>query len=151
MRDIESLISDEDSLRERFSDKVDTSGDCHIWTGSIDPANGYGRISVGDFSAKAHRVSMVLEGVDISDTRVLHNCHTKACVNPDHLRCGTSSDNTADEKSKGAFGPAKLTFDQVEEIRERYESESVTQAELGDEYGVGQDQISRIVNRKRWV
>lgn len=150
MRNISDLVSDEDSLKERFFEKVDTSGDCHEWQASLDPANGYGRISVGNFSAKAHRVAMFLAGEDIDDTRVLHSCHNKRCVNPSHLRLGTSEDNSQDEINRGNFGPAKLSQTEVSEIRERYESEDITQTELGDEYGVGQDQISRIVNRKRW-
>lgn len=150
MRDLSSLVSDVESLRERFDDKVDCSGNCHEWQAYTD-SHGYGRIKVGGFSAKAHRVALFLEDENVDESRVLHSCHNKCCVNPNHLRLGSSSDNTQDELDRNNFAPATLTTSEVEEIRTRYDKRNVTQAELGDEYGVGQDQISRIVNRKRWT
>lgn len=46
---------------------------------------------------------------------------------------------------------AVLTDDQVREIRRRYATEKVTQAALGDEFGVEQALVSMIVHRKRWA
>ena len=43
----------------------------------------------------------------------------------------------------------KLTDEQVDEIRERYESEPVSTRMLGREYGVSNTHISRIINGKR--
>lgn len=47
---------------------------------------------------------------------------------------------------------SKLTEDEVIEIRYVYENDpDITQKELGKRYGVGQDEVSRIVNRKIWT
>ena len=43
----------------------------------------------------------------------------------------------------------KLSDEDVEEIRERYENEDISQADLAEDYPVHQSQISRIVNHKR--
>ena len=48
-------------------------------------------------------------------------------------------------------GMAKLTEDQVLEIRKLYATGDYTQTALAKMFGVSQDLISRIVNRKIWV
>ena len=60
---------------------------------------------------------------------VLHRCDNRRCVRPEHLFVGTNRDNMQDmaRKHRGAGGStpgednprAKLTDDQVREIRER--------------------------------
>lgn len=151
MKDIRSLIRDHDALCERFYEKVDDAGNCHKWTSAVDTANGYGRITIGGYSAKAHRVALILDGEEILGKKVLHSCDNKLCVNPEHLRLGDTSDNRQDQMDVGTHVNQKLSRGEVEEIREKYENSDVIQSELAEEYGVGQDQISRIVNRKAWV
>jgi hypothetical protein len=46
---------------------------------------------------------------------------------------------------------AKLTVAQVEEIRQRYSTEDLTQVALGLEYGVRQATISRVVRHQSWT
>lgn len=45
---------------------------------------------------------------------------------------------------------AKLNWDMVREVRARYSVGNITLRELGDEYGVHNSQISRIINNKIW-
>ena len=45
---------------------------------------------------------------------------------------------------------AKLTWDQVSVIRGRYGAGGVTQAALGKEFGVTQNQVSHIVRGEQW-
>ena len=45
---------------------------------------------------------------------------------------------------------SKLSEKQILEIRSRYENGNILQRELGEIYGVGQTQISRIVRNKLW-
>jgi len=72
-----------------------------------------------------------------------HLCHNRACVNPAHLEIVTSAENI----QRGAL--AKLTKDQVLEIRAR-SAFGDSQRELGLRFGVSNQHISRIVNRKQW-
>ena len=152
-------------VEERFWPKVNLNSgvfcpvkgsECWTWSGSL--SHGYGQLSSrrGRTPFKAHRVSWRLHVGPIPvGTFVCHTCDNRACVNPDHLFLGTDEDNKKDMVSKGrhAHGQttyAKLTINEVLEIRKRYDLGGITQKELGRLYGVGQDQVSRIVTGKRW-
>ena len=45
---------------------------------------------------------------------------------------------------------AKVTWDDVHEIRRRYDAGGVTQGALGVEYGLTLESVNRIVNRRSW-
>jgi hypothetical protein len=109
---------------------------------------------------KAHRVSYsVFVGTIPAGMHVLHRCDVRACVNPAHLYLGTHQDNMRDMNHRGRhFRPAgaihpraKLTWSQVSRIRSRYGRGGVLQRDLAAEYGVGRDEISRIVTGVRWT
>ena len=88
---------------------------------------------------------------------MLHKCDNKKCVNPEHLFLGTQKENVHDMHQKnrnqditGEKNPGhKLTKEQVNEIRYKY-AKGVLQREIGKEYGILQNAVSRIVNYKRW-
>jgi hypothetical protein len=82
---------------------------------------------------------------------ICHTCDNPACVNPSHLYHGTDATNAIDKAKRGRTGVAKLTEDQVREIRKLAEENKHTQRELSRMFNVGQDQISRIINFKRPV
>lgn len=96
---------------------------------------------------------------------VLHRCDNRACVRPDHLFLGTRSDNAIDCHSKGrmavqahkekyqgsAHGMAKLTEEQVRQIRTNYATGAYTQKALAHTYGVASSLISFIVTRRNWT
>lgn len=77
-------------LADRFWEKVDTSGDCWIWTATRFE-NGYGCIEDRDENGVrhrklAHRVAYELARGPIPEGLVIdHLCRNRACVNPDHL------------------------------------------------------------------
>jgi hypothetical protein len=69
-----------------------TSG-CWLWIGST-LKNGYGVMTVENKTVYAHHFSMILHGKDVeSGLDVDHVCGNRACVNPDHLRLATRSQN----------------------------------------------------------
>lgn len=78
---------------ERFLAKVDRSGDCWLWTATIN-ASGYGSFSFGKTAALAHRASFELfvrriaEGMELD-----HLCEVRHCVNPAHLEEVTHAEN----------------------------------------------------------
>jgi hypothetical protein len=51
---------------------------------------------------------------------------------------------------RGGRNPAKLTEVQVRAIRERYAVGDISQAALGEEYGVTRMAVSAIVSRRSW-
>lgn len=155
------------TLEERYLAKVDVSGpdDCWLWTGGLG-GSPYGMLWDGTYRESgsprmvtATRIGYrVRLGVDPGDRRVLHTCDNPPCHNPNHWFLGSVGDNNRDRHSKGRtvlpdnrgerHGMARLTDRQVGEIRDRYARGDVLQADLATEYGVGQQQISRIVRRQ---
>jgi hypothetical protein len=110
-----------DRLRARFSASVDSCGahgGCHLWTGGRKfcagerPSEHYGKatLSVGGRQAVigAHRLAWMLHsGGPVPDgLDVLHRCHVRLCVNPEHLKLGTNSDNMRDWVAKRRGGKA---------------------------------------------
>jgi hypothetical protein len=75
---------------------------CHEWTGAK-KANGYGEFysrSLG--RVLAHRFSWLIHRGKIpAGLMVLHKCHNRGCVNPDHLYIGTARDNALDAIKAG--------------------------------------------------
>lgn len=91
---------------------------------------------------------------------VLHWNDIRIDDRPANLRWGTQAENAADARRNGSRpqprprkpiherGPgAKLSAAQVSEICRRYAEESVSQTALASEYGICQQQVSRILNR----
>lgn len=69
-----------------FWAKVDQGGACWVWQGARD-RYGYGVISRGDKTRRAHRHSFALAGGHLIAGFVIdHKCRNRACVNPAHLR-----------------------------------------------------------------
>jgi HNH endonuclease len=151
---------------ETFWEKVNRNGPvirsdlgpCWLWTGSM-VRSGYGRVSIGNKSVRAHRVAWALANeTTMPDQWVLHRCDNPPCVRPDHLFLGDVRDNVRDMISKGraanlkgeAHGMARLDIIDVLNIRLEYESGEFNQHQLAQKYGVTQTAISQIVLRKKW-
>lgn len=149
-------------IERDFPSLVDRSGGpdaCWPWTGRFEW--GYGRFTSSYRQYFAHRVAWAMaHGVAVDDAPPLirHMCPgggNSWCCNPRHLAPGTSQDNVADRVKAGrsAFGEkngkARLTADQVREIRRRADS-GESAAVLGRAFGVSWTTANRIVCRSSW-
>ena len=80
-------------LEARFWAKVDTSGECWVWTGSLN-RNGYGVIAVNHRHEAAHRTAWRLSGRALDPALTLdHLCRNRRCVRVDHLEQVTMREN----------------------------------------------------------
>lgn len=82
------MIRSRDTFRRRFWAKVDTSGECWLWTGAKQK-KGYGIVRLGprgSIPLKAHRAALALEGIEVPEGHdVHHTCGIRACVRRLHL------------------------------------------------------------------
>jgi len=88
----------------------------------------------------------------------MHTCDNPGCINPDHLKLGTYTDNVQDMITKGRQviadrtgekNPrAKLTASDVAAIKLRYRTESAPT--IAKDYNVSISTICRIANGAIW-
>lgn len=157
---------------ENFWSKVQigTSEECWEWQGAK-TSSGYGNLSWHGLHVQAHRVAYFLRhggialptnfrqaGVAKRYRRfVLHKCDNRACCNPEHLFLGSMRANMLDAYAKGRkvqprsqHANAKLTSEQVREIRRKYDAGEALQIPLAKEFGVSQRVISLVVRRETY-
>lgn len=154
---------------KRFWSKVSISGgpqSCWEWKAAKDK-DGYGVTSFNKKWIGAHRLAWILAKGEIPDGLcVCHHCDNPSCVNPSHLFLGTVKDNTQDMIRKGrscvwtrpecvvrgsVHSSAKLTEDDVREMRRKYAMNESNQTELSREYGVSSGRVSEIITLKSWT
>ncbi len=146
-------------LEQLLWEKVDKSqlspGGCWEWIGGKISA-GYGVLYHLKQPIYTHRLSYVIAyGAIPEGALIRHRCDNPPCVNPAHLLTGTKADNARDVVNRGMSSrkecrSAKLTEDKVLEIRALYATGEYTQRALGEQFGVDQALISRVIHRQRW-
>lgn len=160
---VQERRSRSESLREAFESIMGTppeDGCCWEWTRYRD-RKGYGQLGLGKRLLYAHRAAYEIYKGPIPDgMKVLHDpqkCNNPPCCNPAHLRIGTHDENMRDmdvagTRRRGADAPgARLTDDEVREIRDTYAAGGISQAALGARYGVSQTIVSRISRGLIWT
>ena len=133
---------------------------CWEWIGVL--SEGYGKVLYNGRIARAHRVSYLMKyGAFPEEMCACHRCDNRKCVNPKHLFLGTYADNVHDAMEKGrSINPpihvgelhhkAKLTWDSVKKIREKYIPRLYSTWKLAKEFGVSQTVIRQIISGKLW-
>lgn len=131
---------------------------CLLWIG-CKQSDGYGVFRVNGKKMKAHRFSYLYWVGSISaGLLICHHCDNPACVNPNHLFIGSVRDNLMDCINKGRNNPmkgerhgmAKLTTQQVFEIRRLYAIGGITQQQLAIKFEITQGHIGAIILGKSW-
>lgn len=130
---------------------------CVIWPYAT-TSGGYGAVKIDDKMVSAHRlVCQQVHGEPPSaEHHAAHGCRNgrKGCINPNHLRWATPTENQADRVTDGTHSrgekcaTSKLTEKQVSDIRTLYGEKS--QQQIADLYGISQLHVSRIVRGKVW-
>jgi hypothetical protein len=163
---------------ERFnqlfeSTEIDPWTGCRLLKSNLQgrrASRAYGRLTVENKNYTASRLSYEIEIGPIPEGLcVLHECDTPACIEPSHLWVGTNLDNIRDKVEKGRQakgerittgrntargerqGRAKLTADNVRQIRALYAEGGISQETLGAMFGVSQVHISRVLRGDSWL
>ena len=138
--------------------------ECWPWTAST-AGGGYGQFGLRAGSCiPAHRFAWVAtHGPILDGLWVLHRCDNRPCCNPAHLFLGTRQDNMDDMVAKRRHwahrglpgnlgeqnGRAKLTAEQVREIRKRH-ADGESQSSIARDYPVGRIKVGQIVRGESW-
>lgn len=143
---------------EQFWTRVDRQGTdvCWEWLRSRNE-KGYGIVWFRpERSQRAHHIAWELSvGEPIPADRILmHSCDNPACCNPNHLSIGTKADNMVDMANKGRRRSglpghrnlrAKLSEQDVLDIRANKALCRVTNQELAERFGVSRVTIGNVV------
>ena len=154
-----------------FWSRVDVKdpSQCWVWRAGRE-VSGYGQFDgENGITYKAHRVAYLLHNdcanpLALTHSLIRHNCDNPPCCNPYHLAPGTDIDNSRDAQERGRLRPnpshiyakgskaskAKLTEEQVIEIRRLHDECHISQKRLGEMYGVTGCAIHNVVRRKFW-
>lgn len=149
--DIDTLVLAR--LAVKLTDHTERRGpdECWPWTGYTQ-RNGYGWVNTAGVKIAAHRLALILSGVQIPrGWDACHTCDHRWCVNPAHSYPGTRRRNMADCSSRQRHNKprgenhwrARLTAGHVREIRRR-RSDGETTVSLARRFGVNSATISRI-------
>lgn len=133
---------------------------CIEWQGSKF-VRYYGRSYINGRQATASRVSYTMFVGPIPEgLHILHSCDNPPCVNPAHLRPGTSKENMQEREQKGrrkaakgsGHGMSKLTEDDIREIRKTFRSGSVEFGARGlaKKFKVDPSMVYLIISNKNW-
>ena len=153
--------------RENFAKYINKNGtvmpamqsECWEWTGTLQ-TSGYGCFGFRGKNQGAHRVAMMLSGVELNAGEcVCHRCDNPLCVRVEHLFVGSHADNHRDKMSKGrhgygtapgeAHGAHKLTNADVMEVR-RLRKSGVRLMRIAEQFGVSHVAVSMIARRVTW-
>lgn len=133
---------------------------CRIWRGSTDGRFGYGKVTIGNRRQYAHRASWEeAAGREVPNGLVIrHTCDEPRCIEPSHLILGTPADNVGDQIARGRLVRlrgenhtlSKLSNEQAQEIRARFNRGGVTKAQLAREFGLSATGVWRIVTSRSY-
>ena len=128
---------------------LDPDTGCHNWRWA-DGTKGYrGLIRFRGRRRLPYHVTWELSNGPIPQgSQINHSCDNGRCINVEHLYLGDQFDNVRDIRRAGNLAMQKLTWEQVKEIRERYEPGKISHKSLALEYDVTDAAIRQIIINK---
>ena len=122
---------------------------CWQWQGARD-RDGYGIFSYAGKTFRAPVVALEFDGRPVpKGMYACHHCDNPSCVRPDHLYCGTPTQNAQDAIRRGRTrlgNKAKLSPSDVIAIR----NATGTHSEIAEQFGISSSNVYFIRSRKTW-
>lgn len=130
--------------------------ECLEWPFTIHSA-GYGVVQVGDKKRIASTVmcELVHGEKPTKEHQAAHFCGYRRCINPNHIRWATPSENQLDRVAHGTsnrgarHGLSKLTAAKVLQIRHMAAS-GLTHKAIAEQMGISRSHISGVASRTYW-
>jgi len=144
---VEATIAD-DGAPARFIEQAlnSATNECILWPFGL-AQSGYGIARIDGKARNVHRhIRELAHGAAPEGLYACHSCGVRACINPRHLRFDTPAANNADMDKHDTRGTAKLTLQQVLEIR----YSETRSDDLGKLYGVSRSTVCRLRKAKEW-
>lgn len=137
--------------------KIGKPDECWPWKGSVDKQTGYGRFAWNCKVTSAHRFAWLASaGLPIpKGFLICHHCDNRICQNPRHLFLGTIADNNTDMRNKGRGSKppssAKITPDQVRQIRAMWVPRKVTMPDIAKKLGLSVKTVESAIRKWKTV
>lgn len=139
----------ESNTKENNNTKKINKTYCLDWIGNSKTERNYGWYHKDNKMHLAHRYSYELYvGIIPVGKIVMHICDRPSCVNPNHLSIGSLKDNMVDKMKKGRSKTAKLSDNDIRNIRNNKKDTNVKLAKI---YGISDSRISMIRNKKAYT
>lgn len=147
------------NLQDLFNRTVRNANGCMEWQNATDGHN-YGQIRINSKNQLVHRlVCELIYGKPLTKLNALHSCDNSLCINPDHLRWGSQSENMLEKVAKNRHhdtsgensSHAKLTWVKVAEIRALYGTGEYTHRSLAALFNVTHAVIGKIIRNQGWI
>jgi len=132
--------------------------DCWEVTNYFKTKDGYTHVKRNGKRIRTHRYSYEIHKGKIPDGMVVrHKCDNPCCINPEHLVCGSQTDNTEDMVSRGRqlsgeqSAKAKLSKEEYTSVLTFLKGErKLTSQEIQRETGVSSKLIKKIADNTHW-
>ena len=139
---VKSIVTEDnkEALKKLFWNSVKEKDPEKCWHWRGKKRNHYPRMYWSGSSTTVHRVTFELfYGIPPQDKPyILHSCDNKSCVNPNHLRCGTSRHNAIDMR----FNKKPLSLsDRDIKVVKFMKSLNYTCQEISEKFNVDKDLI----------
>jgi hypothetical protein len=122
-----------------------TEAGCHECISHISKVDGYTRVKRHGKNILLHRYAAEQKYGSLGDNLVLHKCHNRACVNPEHLYLGTRQQNSTDRIKDRTHG-FKLTDEDAISIYQDSRPNDV----ICEDYGITNQTVSKIKLKQQW-
>lgn len=160
-------LTPQDILRFWLKVRIRGPDECWPWAASRS-TRGYGVFHslsrtdggvLADKTIRASRVAYTIaNGPFPLEMCICHRCDNPPCVNPRHLFLGKPTHNLCDASKKGRLphgkdhprDNAKLTEEEVRQIRDIYAGGGISHRTLARKWGVGKRTVGNIITRETW-